>query len=72
MTESKEDNELFPATSAVLLAAAFVIEDSCKGPNDQFMICKEEKEDPADCVIAGEAITSCVSTVYINHSSHNY
>lgn len=53
----------FPATSAVLLAAAFVIEDACKPVNDQFMICKDKTEDPADCVPAGESVRECVNTV---------
>lgn len=50
----------FPATSAVLLAAAFVIEDSCKGANDQFMLCKDRDGDPAGCVAEGVAVHDCV------------
>lgn len=58
----------FPATSAVLLAAAFVIEDACKPVNDKFMICKNKTEDPADCVPAGESVQQCVNSVYRSHS----
>lgn len=59
----------FPATSAVLLAAAFVIEDACKQVNDNFMECKRSTEDPADCVPAGELVQECANSVYATHCS---
>lgn len=56
--------EPFPATSAVLLAASFLIEDACKPVNDQFMRCREASDDPADCVAAGQDVRSCVQNLF--------
>ena len=57
---SDEAPEPFPATSAVLLAASFLIEAACKPVNDQFMRCREAADDPGDCVAAGQDVHSCV------------
>lgn len=52
--------EYFPATSAVLMAAAFMIDAKCKDANDKYMLCKEAKFEPADCIEAGENVHECV------------
>ena len=54
----------FPATSAVLIAAAFMIEDSCKEVNDKFMRCKRDHPAPSDCIEQGEDVNECVHGVY--------
>lgn len=61
--KSARSNE-FPATSAVLLAAAFMIEDSCKDVNDNFMRCKRDRPSAADCIEQGEDVNECVHNVY--------
>lgn len=50
----------FPATSAVLTAAAFLVEDQCKKENDDYMICKSTATSPSDCLGQGDAVHECV------------
>jgi len=59
----KEEDLLFPATSAPLLAAAFLVEQACKKQNDRFMQCKSESKDPSDCISEGDAIDLCVQSL---------
>ncbi len=65
MTDPMPDE--YPATSAVLMAAAFVLEDGCKKMNDDFMRCRGNAEDSSDCVAAGIAVESCIDTMYTDH-----
>lgn len=57
------ESEEFPATSAVLQAAAFGIEASCRQLNDAYIECKRRQGDPSECIEAGELIHQCVGTL---------
>lgn len=50
---------MVPATSAPLLAAAFLLENACKAPNDVFIRCRVDSTDPAACLPAADAVLEC-------------
>ncbi|KAJ1978165.1 ndufa8, NADH-ubiquinone oxidoreductase complex I 19kd subunit [Dimargaris xerosporica] len=47
------------ATSAVLTSAAYAIGAHCKEYNEDFMLCKNENNDPAHCLKEGAKVTRC-------------
>ncbi|KAI8072401.1 hypothetical protein BC940DRAFT_292499 [Gongronella butleri] len=47
------------ATSAPLKSASFFIGTYCKDYNDDFMLCKNENNDPAHCLKEGRKVTRC-------------
>ncbi|RHZ86561.1 hypothetical protein Glove_49g23 [Diversispora epigaea] len=47
------------ATSAPLQSAAFFIGAYCKEYNEDFMLCKNENNDPAHCLKEGRKVTRC-------------
>lgn len=52
------------ATSAPLLSAAYFIGDRCKAYNDDFMMCKDEKNGgTVDCLKEGRRVTRCAVLV---------
>ncbi|CAE6425574.1 unnamed protein product [Rhizoctonia solani] len=48
-------------TSAPLKSAAFFIGAHCKEYNDDFMLCKKESPDPANCLKEGRRVTRCAA-----------
>ncbi|XP_022189724.1 NADH dehydrogenase [ubiquinone] 1 alpha subcomplex subunit 8 [Nilaparvata lugens] len=42
-----------------LRAAAFHLGKYCEWPNDEFMLCRNELDDPRKCISEGKAVTSC-------------
>ncbi|KAF9000207.1 NADH dehydrogenase alpha subcomplex subunit 8 [Cyathus striatus] len=58
------------ATSAPLKSAAFFIGAHCKEYNEDFMLCKNEKRDPAHCLKEGRRVTRC-ATDLINKMREN-
>lgn len=58
-------DEMIPASSAVLMAAAFLIGAECKQSSDAYMLCKSNKAaSPADCATQGLAVHACVNSLY--------
>lgn len=53
------------ATSAPLKSAAFFIGSYCKDYNEDFMLCKEENNDPAHCLKEGRKVTRCAMDLYV-------
>ncbi|KAI3406441.1 NdufA8 [Candida oxycetoniae] len=52
------------ATSAPLLSASYYIGDRCKPYNDDFMMCKEEKNGgTVECLKEGRRVTRCAISV---------
>lgn len=51
------------ATSSVLYAAGKEIGSLCAPQNRDFLVCKEGKQDPADCLKQGEAVQACALNV---------
>ncbi|KAL9539604.1 hypothetical protein MBANPS3_010172 [Mucor bainieri] len=47
------------ATSAPLKSASFFIGQYCKEYNDDFMLCKNENNDPKHCLSEGRKVTRC-------------
>ncbi|CAB4390217.1 NADH dehydrogenase, alpha subcomplex, subunit 8 [Rhizophagus irregularis] len=47
------------ATSAPLKSASFFIGAYCKDFNDDFMLCKNENNDPKHCLKEGRKVTRC-------------
>ncbi|KAF0403455.1 NADH dehydrogenase, alpha subcomplex, subunit 8 [Gigaspora margarita] len=47
------------ATSAPLKSVAFFIGAYCKEYNEDFMLCKNENNDPAHCLKEGRKVTRC-------------
>lgn len=47
------------ATSAPLQSASFFIGAYCKEYNEDFMLCKNENNDPAHCLKEGRKVTRC-------------
>jgi len=47
------------ATSAPLKSASFFIGGFCKDYNEDFMLCKNENNDPAHCLKEGRKVTRC-------------
>ncbi|ORY97664.1 putative NADH dehydrogenase 22K chain precursor [Syncephalastrum racemosum] len=47
------------ATSAPLKSASFFIGQYCKPYNEDFMLCKNENNDPAHCLKEGRKVTRC-------------
>ncbi|KAL0085249.1 NDUFA8, NADH-ubiquinone oxidoreductase complex I 19kd subunit [Phycomyces blakesleeanus] len=47
------------ATSAPLKSASFFIGQYCREYNDDFMLCKNENNDPAHCLKEGRKVTRC-------------
>ncbi|ORX43345.1 hypothetical protein DM01DRAFT_245318, partial [Hesseltinella vesiculosa] len=47
------------ATSAPLKSASFFIGAYCKDYNDDFMLCKNENNDPKHCLKEGRKVTRC-------------
>lgn len=60
----------FPATSAPLLAASYLLEGECKARNDRFMRCRAEHENPADCAELARDVLDCSSTLYDRRTEH--
>lgn len=50
-------------TSAPLKSASFFIGDKCKEVNDDFMLCKNENNNPAHCLAEGRKVTRCAQDV---------
>jgi len=50
-----------PPVSAVLMAASKHVAVSCASVNEAFIACKKRDKDPAACLAAGDAVTSCVA-----------
>ncbi|ORX35772.1 hypothetical protein BD324DRAFT_78680 [Kockovaella imperatae] len=48
-------------TSAPLKSASFFIGQYCKPVNDDFMLCKQENQDPAHCLKEGRKVTRCAA-----------
>jgi NADH dehydrogenase (ubiquinone) 1 alpha subcomplex subunit 8 len=46
-------------TSAPLKSAAFFIGEYCKDYNADFMLCKNENNDPEHCLKEGRKVTRC-------------
>ncbi|CAG8449525.1 12002_t:CDS:2 [Ambispora leptoticha] len=51
------------ATSAPLKSAAFFIGAYCKEFNEDFMLCKNENNDPAHCLKEGRKVTRCATDI---------
>ncbi|OBZ91802.1 NADH-ubiquinone oxidoreductase 20 subunit [Choanephora cucurbitarum] len=47
------------ATSAPLKSASFFIGEYCREYNDDFMLCKNENNDPKHCLAEGRKVTRC-------------
>jgi NADH dehydrogenase (ubiquinone) 1 alpha subcomplex subunit 8 len=47
------------ATSAPLKSASFFIGQYCKEYNDDFMLCKNENNNPEHCLKEGRKVTRC-------------
>jgi hypothetical protein len=45
----------------VLMAASKHVAVSCASVNEAFIACKKRDKDPAACLAAGDAVTSCVA-----------
>lgn len=59
------------ATSAPLLSASFFIGDRCKPYNDDFMMCKDEKNGGTlDCLKEGRRVTRCAISVLKDINKH--
>lgn len=54
------------ATSAPLKSASFFIGQYCKAYNEDFMLCKNENNDPAHCLKEGRKVTRCAIDLYEN------
>ncbi|ODV82150.1 NADH dehydrogenase, alpha subcomplex, subunit 8 [Suhomyces tanzawaensis NRRL Y-17324] len=59
------------ATSAPLLSAAYYIGDKCKPYNDDFMLCKDEKNGGTlDCLKEGRRVTRCAISALQDINKH--
>nr|ODO04167.1 hypothetical protein L204_00522 [Cryptococcus depauperatus CBS 7855] len=52
-------------TSAPLKSASFFIGQHCKETNEDFMLCKQENNDPAHCLAEGRKVTRCAQELYV-------
>ena len=50
-----------PPVTAALMAASKHIAVTCAGVSAAFIECKKKDKDPAACLAAGDAVTSCVA-----------
>lgn len=56
---AKPPPSMVPATSAPLVAAAFLLEDACKTPNSVFIGCRADSADPTACLSAASDVLEC-------------
>jgi NADH dehydrogenase (ubiquinone) 1 alpha subcomplex subunit 8 len=59
LPESVPKVEEVGATSAPLKSASFFIGQYCREYNDDFMLCKNENNDPKHCLKEGRKVTRC-------------
>lgn len=52
------------ASSAPLTSAAFFIGSECREFNDDYMLCRQEDNNPEHCLKEGRRVTRCASHVY--------
>lgn len=67
--EQLTTNELNVST-ATLMAAAPYIGKFCEGVNSEFMLCRQENNDPRPCVDLGKFVTACTAHVFQRIKSH--
>uniref|UniRef100_A0A1A9VX71 NADH dehydrogenase [ubiquinone] 1 alpha subcomplex subunit 8 n=1 Tax=Glossina austeni TaxID=7395 RepID=A0A1A9VX71_GLOAU len=46
-------------STAALRAGAFHLGKSCENPNNEFMLCRLELDDPRACIMEGKVVTRC-------------
>jgi len=46
-------------SAAFLMAGAFHLGKSCEATNNEFMLCRQEEQDPRKCIDEGKAVTKC-------------
>lgn len=46
------------------MAAAFLLENACKDPNDAFIKCRRDNADPAACLAAASAVLECSQSFF--------
>lgn len=71
MEAARKDSEagkVYPATSAPLLAASFLIDAHCGQLNDMYMACRQQQEapfsDPRPCFPSGVMLEVCVDDLF--------
>jgi hypothetical protein len=52
-------------TSAPLKSAAFFLSTFCKDYSDDFMLCKEDNQDPTACLKEGRRVTRCAQDLSV-------
>lgn len=57
-------------TFPVLQAAAFHFGKYCENVNNEFMLCKQEEDDPRVCLDAGRAVTACTLDFFRKMKKH--
>ena len=56
-----DDSPPPPPVTAALMAASKHIAVTCAAVSAAFIECKKKDKDPAACLAAGDAVTSCVA-----------
>ncbi|CAD7077350.1 unnamed protein product [Hermetia illucens] len=51
-------------SSAALRAGAFHLGKDCLNENNEFMLCREELDDPRKCLAEGKAVTNCARSFF--------
>ncbi|XP_049704605.1 NADH dehydrogenase [ubiquinone] 1 alpha subcomplex subunit 8 [Helicoverpa armigera] len=46
-------------STAVLMSASVYIGKQCEGVNNEFMLCRQEQNDPRPCLEVGKQVTAC-------------
>ncbi|NP_001165825.1 NADH dehydrogenase [ubiquinone] 1 alpha subcomplex subunit 8 [Nasonia vitripennis] len=68
------DNELnvqeVNLTFPVLQAAAFHLGKYCESKNNEFMLCKDEEDDPRRCITEGKVVTACALEFFKKIKKH--
>ncbi|EDW49240.1 NADH dehydrogenase [ubiquinone] 1 alpha subcomplex subunit 8 [Drosophila sechellia] len=57
--ESELNVQELNLSSAALRAGAFHLGKQCEQANNEFMLCRQELDDPRACLAEGKAVTSC-------------
>ncbi|KAK7866518.1 hypothetical protein R5R35_002477 [Gryllus longicercus] len=65
-TEEELTVEEVPLSSAPLRAGAFHYGKFCENENNEFMLCRNELNDPRKCINEGKAVTACAMTFFRN------
>ncbi|KAI5698856.1 NADH dehydrogenase [ubiquinone] 1 alpha subcomplex subunit 8 [Diaphorina citri] len=63
-TYEELEQEEVPLSSAALKAGAFHFGKTCELENNEFVLCRQELNDPRKCITEGKAVTSCALSFF--------